>query len=136
MRWLMLTACLLACGKAPQSPPASPPAPAAAAPNARPPDVAPAEPAEPAGASLVLPADRGSGQFRGLRIDVVDLVEKRTLDGSGMMRATLRLRADGKDETVELTSDDPKRSWQGYELDYDPAGWRQEVRLRVQRQQP
>jgi hypothetical protein len=79
---------------------------------------------------LVLPAAGGSAKFRDLEISVVDVVEKWMMDGSGMMRATLRLRTGGADETIELTSQAPKRTWHEYELDYQ-GGWRKEVELVV-----
>lgn len=96
------------------------------------PSAAPHTPAAaaPTSAKLVLPAEAGKAKFRTLDIEVVELVEKRLMDGSGMMRATLRLRSGDKDETIQLTSDDPKLTWNGYELEYQ-GGWRQEVQLSV-----
>jgi hypothetical protein len=90
---------------------------------------------EPASGDLVLPSKSGSGTFQGLEISVVEVVEKRKMDGSGMMRATLRLRAAGKEETIEITSDEPKRTWNGYVLEYR-GGWRDEVQLTIRRVAP
>lgn len=134
MRWLPLL--LLACACGPSAPPSPPkaatpakPVERAVAPASAPPEAPESTPPE--SASLVLPADYGSAEFRGLRIEVIEVVEKRMMNGAGMMRATLRLRARELEENVELSSEQPVRSWNGYELRYDDAGWRSEVRLKV-----
>lgn len=81
---------------------------------------------------IALPAQGGRGKVQDLVVTVIEVVEKRTMDGNGMMRATLRLRANGKDENVEITSDQPKLEWNGYELQY-LGGWREEVKLKIHR---
>lgn len=87
-------------------------------------------PPSPTNVDWKLPADGGKGTFRDLEVSVVEVVEKRLLDGSGMMRVTLRLKSPGHEETVALTSDEPNLEWNGYRLEYK-GGWRDEVELSV-----
>ncbi len=101
-------------------------------PNAQPsapsgPAAADAPPAE-----LVLSADGGRGRYADLEISVVNVTEKWTMEGSSMMRVTLRLVLPGGDETLQITSDEPIREWKGYVLEYR-GGWRKEVQLLVRR---
>lgn len=107
------------------------------APSPPPTNVAPA----PTSATITIPTPytagsgdvRGRGSVLGLDIEVVDNVEKRTMEGNSIMRVGLRLHAIGATETVTLYSDDqPRVTWGGYTIEYR-GGWRNEVELLVSR---
>lgn len=99
-----------------------------------------------AGTPLKLAADQGAGTAAGLAVTVIDVVEKRTMEGNSMMRVTLHLRPAGtpaptaamikaqEDSVVTLTSDpgDDVVTWRGFRIGY-LGGWRTEVELRIVR---
>ena len=96
------------------------------------------------GTPLKLPADGGTGSAAGLTVTVLDVVEKRTMEGNSMMRVQLHLRRAGTpaptaevmakqtDSQVTLTSDpgDDIATWNGYRIGY-LGGWRTEVELKI-----
>lgn len=96
------------------------------------------------GAALKLDANAGSGTAAGLTVTVLDVVEKRTMEGTSMMRVLLHVRPAGapapalaamqqqEDALVHLTSDPGEdiATWRGYRIGY-LGGWRTEVELKV-----
>lgn len=126
---------LAGCG-APPAPLAPAPTPVEAPPMPTPPTTPDATRA-PTSTTLTIPTPytpdsgdvRGRGSAHGLDIEVVENVEKRTMEGNSIMRVGLRLRANGATETVTLYSDDqPRVTWGGYTIEYR-GGWRNEVAL-------
>ncbi|MBL9101775.1 MAG: hypothetical protein JNL82_12505 [Myxococcales bacterium] len=96
------------------------------------------------GAALRLDANAGSGTAAGLTVTVLDVVEKRKMEGTSMMRVLLHVRPAGapapalaamqqqEDALVRLTSDPGEdiATWRGYRIGY-LGGWRTEVELKV-----
>lgn len=97
------------------------------------------------GTALTLPAKDGAGSAAGLAVTVIEVVEKRTMEGNSMMRVTLHLRRAGtpaptpeqlrarSDAIVTLTSDagDDIVTWHGFRVGY-LGGWRTEVELKIE----
>lgn len=96
------------------------------------------------GTPLKLAAELGSGEAAGLAVTVLDVVEKRTMEGNSMMRVALHLRRAGtpaptvavmqqqQASLVTLTSDpgDDVVTWEGFRVGY-LGGWRTEVELTI-----
>ncbi len=96
------------------------------------------------GTALKLVAEQGAGSAAGLAVTVLEVVEKRTMEGTSMMRVTLHLRRAGtpaptiavmqqqQASVVQLTSDrgNDVVTWNGFRVVY-LGGWRTEVDLRV-----
>lgn len=94
------------------------------------------------GTPLVLSADGGSGSAAGLAVTVLEVVEKRMVEGGSMMRVRLHLRRTGalapsmdamakqQDSLVTLTSDPGGDivTWNNFKIGY-LGGWRSEVSL-------
>lgn len=127
---------LAACG-APSAPIAPAPTPVEAPPMSTPPTTPDPAPAQ-TSATITIPTPyvpdsdvRGSGSALGLAIEVVDNVEKRTMEGNSLMRVGLRLHANGATESVTLYSDaQPRVTWGGYTVEHR-GGWRHEVELLI-----
>lgn len=85
----------------------------------------------PAFADLVIP-NEGTGQALGLTIQVLSIVEKRLMDGSGMMRVNLRVSDGTTQEDLQFESPgNEERTFGRYKLTYR-GGWRSEVQLLVE----
>ena len=96
------------------------------------------------GTPLKLAAELGSGEAAGLAVTVLNVVEKRTMEGNSMMRVALHLRRAGttaptvavmqqqQASLVTLTSDpgDDVVTWEGFRVGY-LGGWRTEVELTI-----
>lgn len=96
------------------------------------------------GTPLILPAKAGTGSAAGLSVTVIEVVEKRLMNGNSMMRVTLHLRRAGTpapkpeqlraqtDAVVVLTSDPGGDivTWNGFRVGY-LGGWRTEVDLQI-----
>ncbi len=94
-----------------------------------------ASPVADAAQDISIPTD-GRGAVLGLEIAVLENIEKRTMEGTELMRIGLRLRANGQQEDVGLTSPGREEvSWGGYHIRYR-RGWRQQVDLTVTRVAP
>lgn len=77
---------------------------------------------------------RGRGAALGIDIEVTDNTEKREMDGNSMMRVGLRVRANGQEGELQLTSraSEKQTTWNGFVFEYR-GGWRDKVNLRVTR---
>lgn len=92
-------------------------------------------PAAPAFADLVIP-NEGTGQALGLTIQVLSIVEKRLMDGSGMMRVGVRVSDGSTKEDLQFESPGNEvRTFGRYKLTYR-GGWRSEVQLLIESVSP
>lgn len=96
------------------------------------------------GTPLKLAAVEGAGSAAGLAVTVLEVIEKRTMDGGSMMRVRLHVRRAGtpapapavmanqQESLVTLTSEPGGDivTWNGFRIGY-VGGWRTEVDLRI-----
>lgn len=129
---------ILGCASSP--PPTDPPEVVLPTPSAAPQptmtsSTPPPSAADPNRAEIVIQGE-GTGQALGLKIDVLSIVEKRTMDGSGMMRVGIRVHEGAENEAFEFESPGGEvLTWKNYRFTYR-GGWRSEVDLLVERLPP
>ncbi len=90
---------------------------------------------DPNRAELVIKGE-STGEALGLKIDVLSIVEKRLMDGRGMMRVGIRVHEGAENEALEFESPGAEvLTWKNYRFTYR-GGWRSEVDLLVERLPP